>query len=500
MPDGSTKPMTDDHDASTSLARARVAQASWKLTPIAERIRVIACFGRLLFENARSFSDVLAAQSRVELGEAYGAQVLPLIDACRFLKSRSRQILATRRSPRMGKPFWLLGTRSEVRREPYGVILIIGASNYPLLLVGTQILQALIAGNSVIVKPGRGSTNVIDLVLAYLKQSGLPNDLLQVTDDQPETAQSLIRQGVDKVVLTGSLKTGQAVLKQLAETITPSVMELSGSDPVFVLPGADLQRASQGIAFALRLNRGATCIGPRKVFVTATDYDEFKQLLKDRLSELDALLPIDGLHPQFTEIESSVREQVASAVSGGASILYQMNNKSNGHCGVTVLINTPSEHPLANTDIFAPVLSVFGVDSVEDALRSSASSNYRLGATIFGNVREAKALAARIDVGSVAINDIIAPTADPGLPFGGCRSSGFGVTRGVEGLLEMTRCKSLSVNRSRWLPHLNSPKPDDFELFLGLTKLMYGPGISTRWSGLKEVIRHSGSKRKNRNE
>ena len=111
-----------------------------------------------------------------------------------------------------------------------------------------------------------------------------------------------------------------------------------------------------------------------------------------------------------------------------------------------------------------------------------------MGATVFGDEPRAKELAGRLTAGCVVINDMLAPTADPRVPFGGSGESGFGVTRGAAGLLEMTRMKTLIVQRKKWLPHLESPTPHDAKLLSGLFAMLHGRGVALRLRGLGRMV------------
>ena len=134
-------------------------------------------------------------------------------------------------------------------------------------------------------------------------------------------------------------------------------------------------------------------------------------------------------------------------------------------------------------------ISFTAVNDVEEALASAARSPYALGASIFGPEDDARALAARVRAGVVTINDLIVPTADPRLPFGGRGESGYGVTRGAEGLLDLTAVKVVSVRRGRWLPHLEERRPGDEELFRAWMAAAHGDGLRARVGGAARLLK-----------
>ena len=186
--------------------------------------------------------------------EGIAAEVLPLADACRFLERNAARLLAPQRLGRRGRPSWLFGLDAEVRREPLGVVLVIAPNNYPLLLPGVPALQALAAGNAVLVKPAPGCSRPVVALGEMLAEAGLPAALFQVLGEDVAEATAAIEGGVDHVVLTGSAATGRSVLAALAPRLTPATLELSGNDAVFVLPGADLDMVADALAFGLRFN------------------------------------------------------------------------------------------------------------------------------------------------------------------------------------------------------------------------------------------------------
>ena len=195
--------------------------------------------------------------------ETLAGELIPLADACKFLENEAERILAPRRISNRRRPLWLGRVSVALQREPFGTVLIVGAANYPLFLPGVQALQALVAGNSVLIKPGRGASAAAQALVNTFCGAGLDPSLVQVLPEDVAWVASAVEAGVDKVVLTGSAETGCRVQSLLATSLTPATMELSGCDAVFVLESADLDRVARCLAFGLRFNGSATCIAPR---------------------------------------------------------------------------------------------------------------------------------------------------------------------------------------------------------------------------------------------
>ena len=445
---------TPQLDAASHLQVAREAAATWAATPLPARLAVIRRARRLAARRATA----LAATVRRPVADTLVAEVLPLLEAARFLERRAPRLLAPRRL-RTGRPLWLFGVDASIRREPLGAILILGPGNYPLFLPGAQALQALAAGNAVCLKPAPEGAAAAAAFAALLAEAGLPPNTLQILPVGGGPA--AVAAGYDRIVLTGSAETGAAVLAAAAPSLTPATMELSGSDPVFVLPGADLDLVAACLAYGLRLNGGATCIAPRRVFIT-----------RDRAAALESAL--------LARLPAIPDAAVPPAIAGRLQALLTQAAGMGGRVHRTdparpaILADARMEMPLLQQDVFAPWLALVPVGTMDEALRLDRRSPYALGASIFGPATPAAAFAPRVRAGSVCINDLIAPTADPRLPFGGAARSGFGRTRGAEGLLEFTAPKSISHRRLPLRPHLAPPTAADAPRFAALCRWLHG--------------------------
>lgn len=455
-------------DPITALDTARRAQLAWTVHSLPQRLAIVKKARELLVARAEAIAQTVAQIRRCPVTEALVSEVIPLADAMRFLERRAESILSPVKTSWRDRPFWLAGSQLEIVREPLGVVLILAPSNYPLLLSGAQAIQALVAGNAVIVKPAPGTEMAMQQFRSLLIDAGLPAALSGLLPVEVAAAQSVIEAGVDRIVLTGSGETGRAVLQQSARNLTPTTMELSGCDAVFVLPDADLTLVVRALKFGLSLNHGATCIAPRRVFVDREHYATLQRDLIDAIADLSA-------RPISDRQLSSLRHAVDDALSRGARLLTGTLHTRDTI--TPILLADDSGQSMLLHDCMGPVLSLTPVDSAEHALHLSKRCTLALGAAIFGPETQARELAPHIDAGVVVINDLIVPTADPRLPFSGRGSSGFGVTRGAEGLLEMTQLKAITTRQKSpgaWA-HLDPASPHDQSLFLAYLRLAHAP-------------------------
>lgn len=456
------------------IADARISQSAWHTTPLHHRLQVLRRFRHgLAAEGAH-----IAAELRLPLDRdpavTLAAEVIPLADACRYLERNAERVLRPKRAKRSDRPIWLTGVNVAIHREPHGVVLVLGTWNFPLFLPGVQILQALVAGNAVVYKPGTGAAESAAVLERLLLSAGLPAGLLHVLPEGPEFGEAAIKTGVDFVLLTGSEATGRSVLSNAAEQLTPCAMELSGCDSVFIGVNADIERAARCVAYGLRLNQGATCIAPRRVFVNRRVAAAFESRLVHILSE--AALPLNPARDAAQKAEGLVREAI---MSGARLVFGRISQLETGELPTAwplVLTDVRTGMNLSKADLFAPVLSLIEVSDSREALAWNKECPFALGAGVFDRHADAMQLAQQIDAGCVTINDLIVPTADPRLSFGGRHNGGYGVTRGPEGLLQLTRIKAVASRRSRWLPHLTAVHPQLLQAWL---QMAHGD----RWSG-----------------
>ncbi|MEM6459838.1 MAG: aldehyde dehydrogenase family protein [Planctomycetota bacterium] len=458
------------------------ADDGWVELSPKRRCRVVASVRHRLVEVADEFTRLLQdLPPRRHAAESLGAEVLPLAAAAKWIGRRGPRVLRVEHHGALGRPVWLWGVRSEVRRDPYGTVLVIGPGNFPLLLTGVQVMQALAAGNRVVVKPASGCRALTERFVALLRDAGVPAGCVVVTGEDPAELDA-VYPNVDLVVLTGSEATGRAVQRRCAEHGVPSIMELSGCDAVFVLPGADVEQAAHCVAYGLTLNGSNTCIAPRRVFVDRSLQERFVAALGEQL----AGEPASPVTPRTADLVDGLLEDATQrggeVVRGGPA--------TGGVMEATVVTGADASMDLMKTDVFAPLLAVCPTDSVDASLREAGRCGYRLGASVFGPRREAEALARRIDAGCVVINDVIVPTADPRLPFAGRGRSGYGATRGAEGLRQMTRVKAVAVRHRAVYPHLQPVTDATAPLLKSLLQFEHGRGLRGRLNAVRGLLKY----------
>jgi acyl-CoA reductase-like NAD-dependent aldehyde dehydrogenase len=465
----------------SSFAAARAAQANWSRTPVAARLKSVRRLRQFIAQRGVELAEAAGAARRRPGAETLAAEVLPLAEACRFLEQNAGRLLRPKRYGAAGRPLWLSGVHSEVRREPWGVVLIIGPGNYPLLLPGVQLIQALVAGNGVVVKPGIDGTAAMVQLRRLIGLAGFDPRLVNIVPESPEAARVALAARPDKVLFTGSAPVGERILFQLAPHLIPATMELSGCDAVVVRADADLDLVVKALTFGLRLNGGATCLAPKRVFVASARATE----LEGRLAEaLKAEVTVQTVSDQ---IDNLVRD----AITGGAHFIAGGRERQNALRLPAILGGVTPSAQILREDVFAPVVAVVTVADDHEAVLRVNHCPFALGVSIFSaDESAARMLSGRLSAGVVTINDLILPTADARLPFGGRRQSGFGVTRGAEGLLELTTPQVVTVTRGKFRPSFDAPRAGDEEMFAAYLRAAHERSPWARVAAGWRLIRH----------
>ncbi|MGC3957153.1 MAG: aldehyde dehydrogenase family protein [Verrucomicrobiota bacterium] len=471
------------------FAAARSAQLVWSRTPITQRLQQIRKLRALIAEHSTELAESAAAARRRPISESLVAEVVPLAEACCFLEKRAAKILAPHRFGAGGRPLWLSGVKSEIRRESWGVVLVIGPGNYPLLLPGVQIVQALVAGNAVVLKPGLGGSPAARVLRRLIELAGIDAHLLGLLPESAEAARVAISSRPNKVLFTGSAAVGEQVLFQLAPQLTPATMELGGCDAVIIRADADLDLVVKALKFGLTINDGATCMAPKRIFVAAARATELEGRLADALRATTAVRRLGGtLQSAVEDLLVGGAHFIAGGLVGEESIRLP-----------AVMGGVAANAKFLREDVFAPVTVMITVADDHEAASRTNDCPYGLGASIFSrDETAAQELAARLNVGVVTINDLLLPTADARLPFGGRGRSGFGSTRGAEGLLELTVPKVVTTTRTRFRFAFEPPHPADAELFQSYLNASHRIGLGARVKAalgvLKNLIGRSKSK------
>lgn len=434
-------------------------------------------FRRAVAAHARDLSRVVAEEIGKPESEAYVSELLPLLAAIRWHERGAAQILGERRA--WGRPGWLLGRSVSVQRAPVGRVLIIATWNYPIGLLGVQLVQAIAAGNRVTVKPSERSPESQRLLVRLAGSCGLPHGWIELADASRAEGERLLQEGrFDKVLFTGGSETGRKVAEQCASSLTPSVLELSGRDSAFVLSDADPEIAASRIWLAVTMNAGQTCMAPRRALVDRRIYRAF----------INALAPLAAAVRPVRLVDAGPAMRCSGLVQealgmGGRSLSGVAEHASDGWIRPIAVVDCPAHASLVQGDHFGPAIAVVPVDGLGEALQIHRGCSQALAASVFTRSADRLAKDARfleaLGASVVSFNECVTPTGHPGVAIAGAGASGWGASRGEAGLLELSR--PLTVSRTaEWTPAAEAPPP---RLLATLDRLVHW------WHGAKSPER-----------
>jgi acyl-CoA reductase-like NAD-dependent aldehyde dehydrogenase len=402
---------------------------------------------RAIGARAGELADLIHAETGKPEIEALSEVVVVLDHLGHLARIAPREL-----RPRRISPGWVLWKRAYTVPEPWGVVGVIAPWNFPLLLTAEPVITALMAGNGVVLKPSEYAPFSALRLQELARGVGLPEGLLGVVTGGAATGQALVTGGVDRVVFTGSSATGRRVMAAAAEGLVPVTLELGGKDAAIVLEDADLDRAARGVVWGAFYNAGQACLSVERVYVVEAVHDTFLAKVAARTRELRAGWgPGTDVGPMVTPFQLAiVEEQLTDALARGARIVVGggRTDPASNTLLPTVLMNVDDRMKLMREETFGPLLPVVRVRDQEEAVARVNQGGYGLYASVWtGDRRRGEELALRIRAGGVSVNDVISHWSIPGLPVGGVGESGFGRSRGREGLRELSRLKSVMVDR-----------------------------------------------------
>lgn len=428
--------------------RARAAQPLWASQSVRKRIAVLLRFHDLILEHRDELLDII----QTETGKARRDALEEVLDVCVNIQHYARTAPRILRERRHRGALPLL-TRVREIKHPVGVVGIIAPWNYPLSLAASDAVAALIAGNSVVVKPDVQTTHTAVMVADLLRQAGLSAGLFTVvTGDGPGTGAALI-DVVDHVMFTGSTSTGRLVAQKCARRLIGCTLELGGKNALIVRGDVDPSRAARTAARAMFANTGQLCISMERVYVDERVHEAFMEALIFAVVSMRIGTSIGwgaDCGPLINRSQlDRVRAHVDDAVGAGASVLV-------GGCArpdigplafaPTILGDVTESMAVCREETFGPVASVYVVQGDEEAVRQANDTEYGLNASILSaDVGKARFMARRLSAGSVNINEGYAATwGSVAAPVGGRGDSGLGVRHGDAGLLTYTESQTIA--------------------------------------------------------
>jgi aldehyde dehydrogenase (NAD+) len=469
--------------AAEAMRRARAGGRSLRRLSLAERLEPISLLRQIILQRREEIIDRIQRDTAKSRSDALISEIFGVLDALAWIEKFAPKVLADRK---VHTPLVLMGKSSWLYFEPLGTVLIISPWNYPFYQAIVPIASALVAGNTVLYKPSEWTPLEGLLEDLFLRAQIAPN-WVQVVYGDGTVGSALIEQRPDKIMFTGSTRTGKRILAQAAEHMIPVELELGGKDPMIVFADANLERAAAGAAWGGLTCTGQSCTSVERIYVQEAVYEPFKAALLRQVGRIKQATDADGdadIGAMTTGFQVDiVRRQIEQARAAGASVLSGADwDGSSAMIPPIILEGVGEEMDVAYKETFGPVLPLFKFSSESEVIRRANDSEYGLTASIWtADAARARRVAHALEVGGVSINNVMATEANPALPFGGVKSSGFGRYKGELGLQTFCNAKSVLIDKdsgkieANWYPYTK----EKYRLFSELTQHHFSSGIAS---------------------
>ncbi len=435
-------------DAIAALDAACAVQAEWAATPPRERGEIL----RSVFETIIERTDELAALMTLEMGKVFAESQGEVKYGAEFFRWFAEEAV------RIGGRYTQApaGTgRIVVTKQAVGPCYAITPWNFPLAMGTRKIGPALAAGCTMIVKPAQETPLSMLMLAKLIDDAGLPKGVLSVlpTNQPREVTTALIDDGrLRKLTFTGSTGVGKALVKQSADALLRTSMELGGNAPFVVFDDADVDAAVEGAMLAKMRNGGEACTAANRLHVSNALIDEFTDKFVKRMGEVtlgNGLDPGAKLGPLVNAKQvASVQELVDDAVEKGATVALGGQAPGGPGCfyPATVLTDVPPDARILKEEVFGPVAPIIGFDTEEEGIAAANDTEYGLASYIFTeSLDRALRVAEALESGMVGVNRGV--ISDPAAPFGGVKESGFGREGGYEGIEEYLDTKYIALTK-----------------------------------------------------
>lgn len=438
-----------DPEVENVIEKCHKAFLSWRHVSLQDRAKIIGSIGEKLKENRDQLGKLMTREMGKMLKQS-GQEVDLCAAICantaengpKELKGEERQLLN--------------GGKGLISYEPLGVIYGIQPWNYPAYQVIRYAIASLMAGNGVLLKHASNVTGTAKMLEKIFKEAGLPDNLFSVLVIEHDQSDAIIENDLVRgVTLTGSPEAGRKIAEKAGSELKKSVMELGSNDAYIVLEDADLDLAVKMCVLGRTYNNGETCIAAKRFIVVDEIYDKFKEKFVKSMKSLTAGDPMGDsakLGPMAREdLREKLHKQVTKSVKSGAKILCggEIPEGKGFYYPATVLESVKPGQPAYDDELFGPVASMIHAKGKEDAMRIANDSRFGLGGGIFSkDEKGAVELAQKyFDTGMIFVN--MFGLADPSMPFGGVKDSGYGREHGGFGLKEFVNVKSVMIGKSK---------------------------------------------------
>ncbi|MCG1178256.1 MULTISPECIES: aldehyde dehydrogenase [Staphylococcus] len=406
---------------------------------------------KLLSKNIKNHENELLDALYKDLGkskvEAYATEIGMLLKSIKLMRKELKNWSKTKQTD---TPLYLFPTKSYIKKEPYGTVLIIGPFNYPVQLVFEPLIGAIAAGNTAIVKPSELTPHVA-IVIRDIIEDTFDETYVSVVEGGIEETQTLLSLPFDYIFFTGSEKVGKIVYEAAARKLIPVTLELGGKSPVIVDDTTNIKVASERISFGKFTNAGQTCVAPDYILVQRKVKNDLIKALKKTITEFygeniekspDFGRIVNQKH--FNRLNDLIQIHKDNVVFGGNS------SKEDLYIEPTLLDNITNDNKIMKEEIFGPILPIITYDNFDEVLEIIQSKSKPLSLYLFSEDENmTHRVLEELSFGGGAINDTLMHLANPNLPFGGVGSSGIGQYHGKYSFDTFSHMKSYTFKSTR---------------------------------------------------
>ncbi len=404
---------------------------------------------RLMAECEGEFMAALAADLGKPPMESYTTEISYVSGEAAYCRKKLSRWTKSKRvsTPLVGQP----GT-SWIQPEPLGVVLVIGAWNYPVQLTLAGMVAAITAGNCVVIKPSELAPATSALLARRVPEYLDPECINIVTGGVAETS-ALLELPFDHILYTGGGNVGRIVMAAAAKNLTPVTLELGGKSPCVVLPDANLEATARRIVWGKFTNAGQTCTAPDYILTDADTEAKLVPLIKKSIDDMF------GSDPQQSDsygriINSRHFDRVSQLIGSGTVVAGGRTDAGDKYIAPTVLTGVSPESPVMQEEIFGPILPIVRADDLDEAIAAIRKRDKPLSAYLFTRDKQAETRFLNdVSCGSACINDVMMFAAVHELPFGGVGPSGMGAYSGKRGFDTFSHMKA--VMKRGWWPDLD---------------------------------------------
>ena len=449
---------TSAEEIAEAVARSREVFHLWKKTPFAERKALVMKAREVILAEMDEIAHLISAESGKPFGEAISMEIAPVLDLMQYFARKAEKLLEPK-SISIGL-YALLGRSSKIVYHPLGVVGIIPAWNYPFSIPLGEAVMALMAGNTVVIKPSELAPLVGLKIGEIFARAGAPDGLVQVVTGDGRTGAALVEAAPDKIMFTGSVATGKKIAEAAAKNLTSVVLELGGKDPMIVFEDANLELAAGAAVWGAFCNSGQSCSSVERLYVHEKVADVLTRKIVEKTRALkqgigdaeDISIGAMSSERQTAIVEDHVEDFRASGAR--IEIGGTRNRDLEGlFYEPTVITSAHNDMRGMREETFGPTLPIATFRTEEEAIKLANDSEFGLTASVWTrDYAKGKRVAEKIEAGSVCVNEVLYTHGIGQTPWGGFKNSGRGRTHGREGLMELVQPQHIHVNRVALLP------------------------------------------------